>query len=234
MNEIQKSWLVNAYEEYEKDPVIKALIQVLEVGFPLPIFSIPMSLIGAYVTDLKAKKLKTFFDELNKGDVILTEEEIKSNDFMNAYFETVSYVLRTKSDEKLRRFANILKKVYAKNLSIAEFEDYIAVFNDLTDREFAILEIKHRYEQENIHLTTQFNECQLTNHYWENFKKEVITSLSIKEIEINSFLVRIQRTGCYLKHKGYWDESLDEIGNTTPFFNNIRKAVVSEADFQNR
>jgi len=224
MNESHKAFLTTLYESYEDSPVLKGLIQVLSIT-GIPIGSMIDSSLGTYVNKLKTERLRTFFDELNRGDVVLTEDQIESNSFMNAYFETVSYVLRTKSDNKIKRFAKILKKVYAGKLTIDDFDDYTAVFDDLTDREFAILTIKHKYEQENIFNPEQLNGLQLTRTYWEDFKREISEKLNIKATEINSFLIRLQRTGCYLKHKGYWDESGEEIGNTTEFFKTIMRII---------
>lgn len=155
----------------------------------------------------------------------MTEEQIKSDDFLNAYFETANYVLRTKSDEKIKRFALILKRVYSNDLTIEDFDDYIKVFDDLTDREFAILNIKYRFEQENVANPEELNPCQLTSSYWDDFRDEVATKLNVKSTDINAYLVRLQRTGCFLKHKGYWEESDDELGNTTGLFKTIMEVI---------
>lgn len=204
--------------------MLKGLIQTLSV-YGIPVGSMIDSTLGAFVNKMKEERLKTFFDELNQGDIILTEEQIKSNDFLNAYFDTVSYVLRTKSDEKIKKFALILKKVYSGELKIDDFDDYNDAFNDLTDREFAILSIKYKYEEQYISNPENLNEFQLTSQYWNDFKKEISKKLSIKEEEINAFMLRIQRTGCYAKHQGYWDESNEEIGNTTEFFKTIMQVI---------
>lgn len=224
MNQPQKALITALYESYEDSPVLKGLVQALSIS-GVPIGPIIDSSLGTYVNRIKVERLKTFFDELNQGDVVLTEEQIKSNGFLNAYFDTVSYVLRTKSDDKIRRFALILKKVYLGKLTIEDFDDYTAVFNNLTDREFAILTIKYKYEQKYISNPENLNRLQLTSKYWDDFKCEISEKLNIKESEINAFLIRLQRTGCYLKHKGYWDESEDEIGNTTDFFKAIMNVI---------
>ncbi|MDI9866323.1 hypothetical protein QM480_18430 [Flectobacillus sp. DC10W] len=176
MNELQKNWL-EPVEELYNSPELKFLIGGL--GIMIPFVSVADSVIGASINKLKQKRLKTFFDELNQGDIVLTEEQIKSDDFLNAYFETANYVLRTKSDEKIKRFALILKRVYSNDLTIEDFDDYIKVFDDLTDREFAILNVKYRFEQENVANPNGLNPFQLSESYWANFKNEVANKLNI-------------------------------------------------------
>ena len=223
MTEQQSNFLIPLYEAYEKNPVIKGLIQALSFS-GVPIGSMIDSSLGSYVNKIKAERLRTFFDELNRGDIVLTEKQIESNDFIHAYLETVSYVLRTKSDEKIKRFAKILKRVYSEEITYDDFEDYTAIFNDLSDREFAILSIKYKYEQKNISNPKQLSTMVLVDSYWGDFKLEISEKLNIKESEINSFLIRIQRTGCYLKPiKGimFAGDDQDEQGITSEIFKKI-------------
>lgn len=216
----QTSFFIELYESYESSPALKGLIQALSIS-GIPIGATIDSALCTYFNRIKAERLRFFFDELNSSDIVLTEEQIESNDFLYAYFKTVSYVLRTRSNEKIKRFAKILKKVYSGNLNVEEFDYYTSIFDDLTDKEFAILSIKYKYEQQNKSNPNNLNELQLTCTYWDDFKKEIVDQLNIKETEINSFLIRLQRTGCYMKPNGYWDESSDHIGNTMEFFKTI-------------
>ena len=228
MNEPQKALLTTLYESYEENPVLKGLIQALSVSV-IPIGPMIDSSLGAYVNNIKSERLKTFFDELNRGDVVLTEEQIESNDFLNAYFETVSYVLRTKSDDKIKRFATILKKVYSGELTIEDFDDYSKIFDDLTDKEFAILSILYKHEQKHISNPEQLSNLKSFDLYWDDFKTEIINSINIKENEINPFLVRLQRTGCFLRFNtdGIWMDSPDpdEKGNISELFKTIMKII---------
>lgn len=193
MIEKQNTYLTALYKSYESSPALKSLIQLVNYS-GLPIGPMIDSALGAYVNRIKAERLRIFFDELYRGDIVLTEEEIESNDFLHAYFETAEYVLRTKSDEKIKRFAKILKKVYSGDLKIEDFEYYTSLFNELTDKEFAILAIKYEYEQDNKNKTVDLINLQVTHKYWESFKKDVVSKLEIKESEVNLFLIRLQRT----------------------------------------
>jgi hypothetical protein len=221
MNEPQKAFLTNLYETYDDSPVLKGLIQTLSI-FGIPVGPVIDSSLGTYVNKIKTDRFKIFFDELNRGDIILTQEQIESNDFMNAYFETSLYILRTKSDDKIKRFAKILKNVYSGNLTFYDFDDYSSIFNDLTDREFAILLIKLKYEQEFHKNSVPKDKIKFISSYWSDFKLEVISTLNIQIDEFNPMLVRLERSGCYSRLNGsyLWLDD-EEYGNTTELFKTI-------------
>lgn len=229
MNEPQKALITTLYESYDHNPVIKGLIQALNVA-GIPLGAMIDSSLGSIVTKIQTERLRTFFDELNRGNVVLDESQIESNDFLHAYFETTAYVLRTRSNDKIIRFAKILKKVYSGSLLIEDFEDYTKIFNDLTDKEFAILSILYKHEQKHKLNPQKLPSYDLTGSYWKDFKTEIISSLNIKETEINSYLVRLQRTGCFMRLNT--DGVLlrdkpdpDEKGNTTELFNAIMNLI---------
>ncbi|MGZ6555179.1 MAG: hypothetical protein ACXVDV_21560, partial [Bacteroidia bacterium] len=213
---------------YEKNPLLKALVKLLPAGSSVD------SLISVSLSNMKAARLKTFFDALNKGDLELSENIIATNDFLYSYFSTFNYVVRTRTDEKVKRFANILLNVAAGNITFEESDDYTSVLNELSDREFAILSLKYQYESRFLPEVGEteyrsngevLNPKQVTALYWDSFKEEVIEKIGVEASEFNSILVRIQRTGCYSIHKGYFDSSFEEDGNTTPLFKKLYTLV---------
>jgi hypothetical protein len=137
----------------------------------------------------------------------------------------VNYVIRTRSDEKIKNFAKILKKICIGTIDINEFEDYTAIFNELSDREFAILAIKYQYEQNYVSKASEMNPYLLTMSYWEDFKKDVCAKVKMTEEELDPMLVRIQRTGCYSKFVGYTEDGPNERGDTTALFKRIRSLI---------
>lgn len=223
MKDIESS-IVKLYKLYEAKPILRALIQAITY-YELPIGSVGDSILNTYVNNLRAEKIRTFFEELNKGELELTEDVIKNNDFLHSYFSTINYVLRNRSDLKIVAFAKILKSLYHHNISIDEFEDYVKIFDELSEREFLILSIKHNFEKHAATLQNEWNPAQRTSSYWKDFKKEIKEKLSIDTAELNAMLIRIQRTGCYMKHTGYWDSSHEEEGDTTAHLQTIINIV---------
>ena len=223
-----KTELILLSESYEKSPIIKSLVQLIPGGGSVD------SYLTTKLNNMKAERMKIFFDKLQSGQQELSENIIETNDFLHAYFCTVDYVLRTKSEDKIKRFAEILLGLAANKINFNEFEEYISVFNELSDREFSLLFLKYQYEQKYLpeEGETEYrvngevqNPKQITNLYWKDFKEEVINKIGIKPEDFNPMLIRIQRTGCYSTHKGYWDEQLEEDGNTTSLFKIIIELV---------
>jgi len=216
--------LTTLYDSYDNQPIIKSLIQLIAVN-GIPIGSLIDTSLGKYVSNLKSNRLKIFFDELNAGEIELTDDIIEQNDFLSAYFSTINYIIRTRSDEKIKCFARILKKLNSGNIDINEFEDFTSIFNELSEREFAILIIKYQFEQNNEKNTKELNPAQLTASYWDDFKSEVCLKIGLPEKELDPMLVRLQRTGCYNKHKGYWEDGSNERGDTTELFKRLYELI---------
>lgn len=224
-----KSELLLLAESYEKNPIIKSLVKILPYGSAVD------TLISVQLSNMKSARTKAFFDALNSGKLTLSENIINSNDFLYSFYTTSNYISRTRTDEKVEKFANIILQLAAGNINYNEFEDYTSVLNELSEREFAILAIKERYEQRFLPAIgeTEYtingvaqNKLQVTMLYWSEFRDEVINTVGIDSDELNSMLIRIQRTGCYLVHQGFWmDTYTEEIGNTTPLFKKILKLV---------
>ena len=230
---IMNTELILLADSYEKSPLIKGLVKLLPAGSSID------SIFSGYFNNLKKKRYKTFFDALQSGAVELTEEIIQTEDFLHAFFCTINYVERTKQDEKIKRFATILKQLGTGNISFSEFEDCTAIFNELSDKEFALLSIKYKYEQRYLPEKgeTEYrsngvkqNPKQVIGLYWEYFKRDVIKDLRIEEKEFNPMLMRVQRTGCYIPLKGYHDEQFEEDGNTTSLFEKLYKLVSIEEE----
>jgi hypothetical protein len=218
--------LTTLYESYERNPLIKSLIHLLGVS-GVPIGSLVDTSLAVYVNKLKSNRLKCFFDELDSGKIALTDDIIEQNDFLSAYFSIVNYVIRTRSDEKIRCFARILKNYNLGSFNINDFDDYTSIFNELSEREFFILVIKYHYEIKNKVNANKLNPAQLTNTYWDNFKNEVCSKIGLPENELDPLLIRLQRTGCYIKHTGYWDDGPNAKGDTTDLFKKIYELIYS-------
>lgn len=228
-----KDQMILLHESYEKNPFVRTLLQALNI----PGVSQADAVISTYINNLKAEKLRLFFDELNNGTSELTENIIESNDFLHSYFSTVNYVIRTRSDEKVKRFAHILKSLAHQKINADEFDDYIAILDELSEREFTILALKYNYELKFLPEIgeTEYrsngviqNPKQITNLYWKGFIEEIINKLNLDEVEISSMLIRLQRTGCYIAHTGYYDSKNDSDGNTTALFKKLYFIIQNE------
>lgn len=225
----KESVLESLYTKYQNDTGIRYLIEAISLT-GLPLNSLIETFVGTYVNKMVASRLRTFYEELNNGEVELTDEIIQKEDFLHSYFSVVNYVARSKNDEKSKRFAKIIKGLYRGDLDANEFEDYTSIFDELSEREFIILCIKSEFEKLVVHDSPIFaNHDTLdpypkTNSYWAEFTKEIKKTLDIDKDILSSILIRLQRTGCYKIHFGQY-EGEDGIGDTTVIFKKLYEIV---------
>ncbi len=226
-----KSLIELLYNEYENDSGVKLFIEALSIGSGIPITTVINTLVGNKVKQMTESRLKSFFDELNSGEIELNETLIENQDFLHSYFAVLNYVARSKSDDKSTRFARIIKNLYQNNISLNQFEDYTSIFDELSEREFAILCIKYDFEKKAtpdeaiIGLDKPRNPFQKTREYWAAFTKDVECKVGIELYELTAILLRLQRTGCYVIHAGYSDIKPDGCGDTTVIFHKIFEII---------
>ena len=200
--------------QLHEHPLTRTIIQTSTcVGIPFGLA------LDNFLTKKKKEKQIAFFDTLNDGSTVLTEDIINDDNFLHAFFATLNYVVRQRSNAKIEGFTKILKELATKKIEINRFEDYTAIFDELSEREFAILSIKYDFEQR----FRKPNES--AGNYWQEFKDEVLNKVDITEGELEPLLSRAQRTGCFQEEKLFWQDDGNLYGNTTEIFKVIRDII---------
>ena len=207
-------------EKYD-NRVIRGLIQLLPCGIGSAIDVVLMKTLE----HIQRERTMAFFDELAKGDVIVDEELLKSEDFLHAYFATTKYALNTRRREKIEMFARLLKSsLTEKDISnIDEYEDFLKVLDELSYRELLALRILDKYS------STARSEAQKdlkwTNQFWDKFEEDITNELKIPKDQIASFMDKIARTGCYEMFTGaYWDYTGGK-GKLTSMYWRLKKFI---------
>ena len=80
---------------YDKNPIIRALIQIAMSHIPYGIGGAIDATLTANIQQMREKRLRTFFDELAVGSHVLTESLIQEEDFLHAYFATLKAAVNT-------------------------------------------------------------------------------------------------------------------------------------------
>ncbi|MGP8284258.1 MAG: hypothetical protein ACLQT6_16285 [Desulfomonilaceae bacterium] len=216
-------------EHYNHNPVLRSLVQWV---IPFLGTVADIALVETYSKMLR-DRMRIFFDELGSGDIPLTEDLIKSNDFLHCFMCTFHAVIRTHQQEKLELFARLLKSAantptYSKS-GVDEYEEYLSILNELSVREWNILDVIYSFE-------TSFpnppNETlvQCAMRYWPRLRKELISRELTMENQVNSFLARLNRTGCYVTFTGDYLSYSGDMGRTTETYRKLRSLVVKEND----
>jgi hypothetical protein len=206
-------------QRYEKSAIVRALVQLI----PLSIGSAIDTAVLTKVQSIRADRMREFFDELARGEQELNPELLENNDFLHCFFATSEAALKTQREEKIRAFARLLcaSTIQGKFSDIDEYEEFLAILDDLSNRELAVLILLDSYEsiyQKN----EEENDFQRANRFWQEFCHQLVTEFGIPDNEINAILTRLNRSGCYETFTGtYWDNTGGK-GKITPTFHRIK------------
>ena len=206
---------------YEKNPLLKALVQI--VPYCGPIIN---SAIGAELNYINAERTKAFFDELLDGKIELTPELIKTEDFLHCYFATVNAALHTRRREKIKMYARLLcSGVSTKDISRTdEYEEYLCILSELSYREITVLCLLDEYEANNPAKQGE-NNAQQVDRYWDAFRNDMVKRLSISDEDINPIIVRLQRSGCFESLTGKVFQNIEQAGVLSAFYYKLKGLV---------
>ncbi len=209
--------LVQTYGDlYQNNIALRTLLQLVPYGS-----AIDTAICGT-LSLIEEKRRKEFFDELANGEFELTEDIIKNEDFLHCFFITQKAALRTRKTEKIRFLARLLKgSVEKKTFSnIDDYEEILNILDELSYREISILLLLDSYEMKHPYEPGE-NDLQRLERFWANFSDDA--SKNYQVIELDSFMVRLNRSGCYETFTGTYRDNTGGKGKTTPFFQRIKE-----------
>ena len=198
--QVKPKWLEKTGQWYVKSKTVRSLMQIAgTVSFGGT--SALDSAIALKVEDIRGGRLRTFFEELDKGETELTEEQIKTEDFLHAFFATTKAALNTRRRDKIRMFAGVLNSYGAKyeEMSIDEYEVYLNILDELSLREFRTMVLYEEYfnRAEKGFQGDPKDDAEIVNTFWKEFLAKLASQYDVTDDEVHAMLVRLQRTGCY-------------------------------------
>jgi CRISPR/Cas system CSM-associated protein Csm2 small subunit len=219
--------LENILERYNSNATIRSLIQLIPFG----IGSAVDTAISVKINNIRKERIQVFFDELNNQNIHLSENELKDEDILHAYFSTIRTVLNTRRRKKIKLFGKLLSNFFNNNINdIDLYEEYLNILDDLSVREFEVLLILHKYEK-NIPIKEDQNALQRASMFWDDFLEEVNKKIGIPIEEIPGFLTRLNRTGLYQTFVGgYFDYEGDQGFLTKNFYKFIKAIIQNNCD----
>lgn len=202
-------------KRYEQQPLIRALVQLIPLGFG----SAADTALVTVLNKVREERARAFFDELAKGRIALTQEQIANEDFLHAYFATARAALNTRRQEKIQLFGRLFTH-YCQAAGFTNtdtYEEILAVLDDLTLRELQVLILLRDFETNNPILPGQ-NALQRATQFWASFLYRAEAEIGIPKAEFPGYFGRLNRTGLYQTFVGgFWDYTGD-MGYTTPNF----------------
>jgi len=173
--------------------------------YGIPIGDVIDSLAAEAYNKLHVERATVFFEELDKGEIELTQEVVQSEEFLFSLFAALKSSLYTRQKEKVRFFAKLFATHLKKNqfTQADEYDDYLKILDELTFREIYMLYRLKQYE-DTAHLIEvdeddedKDDELRMAGLYWRDFSREMHETLGIEYPEIAGLLTRAGRTGCY-------------------------------------
>lgn len=214
-----KENLINATDKlHTKNPIVRSLMQLL------PITSAIDAFLATKIENIKRDRLWTFFEELDKGELELTEELIETEDFLHAFFATVNAAFNTRRREKIKMFARLLKSYGESELVCDEYEDYLRILDDLSIREIRLLCLLADYEQNENHGPELIKSID-THRFWQDFLEKAHQQLDIEKDEIECILASLSRTGCFRVFGLTYSDQLEFSGRLTRTFYKLKELV---------
>lgn len=212
---------------YEGNRVIRPLIQLI-----LPGIGAALDIVLIQTLDkIRHDRARAFFDELAKGNLISDKELLKNEDFLHCYITTIQAALKTRSREKIRMFARLLKKSLDDSgpEDIDEYEYFLNILDNLSFREIQALIILDSFGDKFRDSTD--SDPSWTSTFWDEFEKKLFEQLKVPRDRASDFMNGIARTGCYEIFTGALISYSGGQGKLTPTFKRLKEFILeSEID----
>ena len=212
-------WSNELIEIYD-NPVVRFLIQLLPGGLGSGVDTLVMR----QIADYRKRRLKEFFDELSTGAKLLTEELVRSDDFLHCYFATTSAVLRSRRKEKIRWLARLLSSAVDSSLVNGTSDDYDYILKILDELTFEEIKILLRIREREIEArggAWHAVAAPRVNKFWTNLRDELASELGISGADVDQRLIRTERTGCISLSRAGAMEVAPQYAATTSTFDQL-------------
>lgn len=210
-------------ELYQHNALIRGLVQMF------PGISCIDTMIITRLTNLQQKRIEVFFNELESGNLMYTQELIDSNEFLHCFNIASKAAINTHRQEKIRLFARLLNQFFLQDDydSIDEFEEALSIIDELSYREIMILLKLRKVIDETAFIESdKENEISRIMRAWTNSLPILCNDFNIEREELIAIFNRLYRTGCYLSTAGYWDHE-SGMGIISPLFEKIIKLAMN-------
>lgn len=196
------------------------------------------------VSKIHQDRFNTLIGELEKQNIVLTEQVVQSEEFIHSVLVIIRASLNTYQREKIRQFARILSSAIENNeLASDKFEEFVRILDDITIRELRIIFLLNQFENANPHKLFQQtdnngnvvreqleNDLQRTNNFWDEFIHSSSNTLGFDENTISAILIGLTRTGMYETFSGALIDYKGGQGKTTTLFQEFSEWIEFEGN----
>jgi hypothetical protein len=232
LNPIEKS-----SQYYASNPLLQAITAFIPQLGPI------RELLRIRAEEIATERAKAFFDELKNSNIELTEEVIRSEEFLHKYVITTKAVTENYQREKIRRLARLFQSSFQqdKDVSIDKYEEYLRIIDDMSDREYTLLCLLEQYEKKHpiseskpeddtIEDPQEYREAERSRQFWSEFLSDASKTLGTYQAQVEDILSAMQRTGCY-KSLGFisFTNMTHNYGKLTSTWFDVRELIQQES-----
>lgn len=230
MKQSAKKTLAKTYQH----PIPQAILAILDEL--LPPFAATRKGIEQTLSYIQKNRRETFLNELAKGQELLTENKIQTEEFIHSLMIVYKAAINTYQREKIRRFARLLLNTVAKEeLASDKFESFVKILDDLSETELNILETLRKLEIEHPPQPIESskndgleNMLQRASRFWLEFENQVWKHSPMSQGEFQSHLSRLNRTGLYRTYVATAYSNRGDKGHTTLLYAKFREWIILE------
>jgi hypothetical protein len=211
-------------KKYENNRFIRPLLQLIPYGIGSAIDTLLITTLNR----MRQERVEIFFTELSKGIENIDSSFLISNeDFVHKYILTMKYIMDTHQKEKIEMFARLLKnsldeKQAVFNINI--YEDFSKILNELSYREICALTIYESFFYTRQKLDDE-NELQFLIRFWNEFEEKIENELRISKPSVETYMIKISRTGCYKEVTGGYLDYDGGKGVLTPLYFELKNYI---------
>jgi hypothetical protein len=209
------------------NPVMRALVQLVPViGGP-----IDTVLFGA-ITQINARRAKTFFDELARGAAALDPQTIGSEPFLHAFFCTSKAALGTRQREKIELLARLLASGTRGVVEYGDdYEELLAILDETSHEELLTLSRLSTLEREHPHVWFHTSERETDEERAARIWPEFLSGFGSWNYDrIRAHMVRLERTGLYEAFHGGEVGPNGHQGRTTDSYRRLAAATQAKEE----
>jgi hypothetical protein len=177
---------------------------------------------------LKRSRIRAFRNELTLLNLHLTEEDVQSREFIEGFIAAAGKAENATREEKIRLFARLFRSYWQSGRftpeAFDEYEEDLAIVDELSYREFMLLSILHRLETQHP-LQPGMNKLQRARKFWAELEREAGELFGVPTQEVEGLLQRLSRTGLYQPITGAFLDYTGGLGHLTPRFERIRRRL---------
>ena len=201
-----------------------------------PFASAVQEMMISTLTNLSQEGSRVFWEEFERGGIQVTDKIAESDKFVHCFRITAEATRRAFRHAKIRMLARLLRSGLTEGgfSDVDEYERYLGILDELTYDEIRLLALLDTFESSygsNVTTSLRRNAIQ---EYWGKFKAKALDELKIPEREIDNWMTRLGRTGCFQgipDTKEYRDFE-DPIANVTGYLTDVYRRLRDKVEIE--